>query len=76
MAKPRITIQIDEQGRDRVEAVAAHFSLTQSGAASLLVRAATDEKIAELVIETARRLGPDRPGSAGPVDGDAEPRSD
>lgn len=75
MAK-RITIQIDEEGRDRVEEVAAHFSLTQAGAASLLVRAATDARIAELVIETARRLGHDRPGSAGPVDGETETRSD
>ena len=75
MAK-RIMIQIDEPGRDRVEAVANHFSMTQSGAASLLVRAATDERIAELVRETAAKLGRDRPGSAGPVDGETEPRSD
>ena len=75
MAK-RITIQIDALGRDRVEAVANHFSMTQSGAASLLVRAATDERIAELVIETAGQLAHDRPGSAGPVDGETEPRSD
>ena len=75
MAK-RITIQIDALGRDRVEALAAHFNMTQAGAASLLVRAATDERIAELVRETAAKLGRDRPGSAGPVDGEAETRSD
>jgi len=68
MAKKHTSVQIDQAGRKRVEEVAAHFGMTQAGAASLLVRAATDDRVRQLVTELAGRLGDDRsarPESAG-----------
>ena len=47
------TTQIDDAGHARIEQVARHFRMTQSGAASLLVRAATDDRIRELATEVA-----------------------
>ena len=47
------TIQIDDDGHARVEQVAQYFRMTQGGAASLLIRAATDERIRELAAEAA-----------------------
>ena len=47
------TVQIDEVGHQRVEEVAEHFRMSQMGATSLLVRAATDERVRELATEIA-----------------------
>ena len=43
--------------------------MTQMGAASLLVRAATVERVRELVTEMAAQLGDDREGRSEPADG-------
>ena len=59
------SVQIDELGHARVEAVARQVGLTQEAAASLLVRAATDVRVRELLAEAAGRLQSDRPASGG-----------
>ena len=67
MAKRR-SVQIDEVGHRRVEEVARQVGLTQEAAASVLVRAATNERVQELIAEAASRLRsgqPVRPGPAG-----------
>ena len=72
---PKRTVQIDEPGHKRVEEVAAHFRMSQLGATSLLVRAATDERVRELATEIAadfrnqRGTATDEARSRGPAVG-------
>ena len=57
MPKTKWSVQIDEVGYNLVQELAVQLSLTQAGAASLLVRAATPDRIRELVTEALGRLG-------------------
>ena len=50
------TVQLDEAAHNRVESVAAHLGLTEKAAVSLLVKAATNKRVTELVSELAGTL--------------------
>ena len=53
------TVQIDEAAHNRVESIAAHLGLTKKAAVSLLVKAATNKRVTELVRELAGTLASD-----------------
>ena len=58
------SVQIDEAGHRRVEELAKLVGLTQEAAASVLVKAARDEHVRELLTEAAGLVVRDRhPGS-------------
>ena len=65
------SVQIDEAGYNRVQELAEQLSLTQAGAASLLVRAATPDRIRELVTAALGRLGTTAAPTPGTVAGEA-----
>ena len=71
MPKTTWSVQIDEAGYDQVQKLAVQLSLTQAGAASLLVRAATPDRIRELVTEALGRLGTTTAPKLAPVGGGA-----
>ena len=66
MAKNK-SVQIDSAGYNLVQELAEQLGLTQAGSASLLVRAATPDRIRELVTEALGRLGTTapKPGTVG-----------
>ena len=64
---PRRTVQIDEAGHQRVEETAREMGFTQETAASILVQAATTDRIRELVTERMGRLGRGRPARPEPT---------
>ena len=61
------SVQIDSAGYNRVQELAEQLGLTQAGSASLLVRAATPDRIRELVTEALERVvtTAPKPGTVG-----------
>ena len=57
MQRKVYSIQIDEGGHQRIERVAEHYMLTQAGAASVVVRAATDKMIKREMRKLAHQQG-------------------
>ncbi|MCY4507677.1 MAG: hypothetical protein OXG35_12075, partial [Acidobacteria bacterium] len=56
MAEKVRSVQIDEEGHRRVEALAAAVGLTQATAAGILVRAAPAERVRQMVAALAQSV--------------------